>query len=726
MSGNLLELVRTALADRYVLQRELGHGGASVVYLAADEKHRRQVAVKVLRPELAVSLGSDRFLREIQLAAQLTHPHILNLYDSGEASGLLYYVMPYVAGESLRQRLQREHRLPLDESLHIVDDVADALGYAHQRGVFHRDIKPENILLASGHALVADFGIASAITVAGEDRVTVPGMAVGTPAYMSPEQAAGEPVDARADIYALGCVLFEMLAGEPPHRGSTAREILARKVTHPMPDLRLLRDSIPGELEAAIATALAVDPNNRFATTTEFVTALQPEKESWATADTGPPSTPSPRSIAVLPFTNMSADREYEYFGDGIAEEITNALTKVQAIRVASRTSAFAFKGKEQDIRRIGRQLGVATVLEGSVRKAGSRLRVTAQLIDVDDGYHIWSERYDREVEDVFAIQDEIADRIVEALEVVLTEDQRQALARPAATNVIAYERYLHGRYFLQLFQKNTVHHAREMFEQAIAIDPGYALAHAGLADTCSFLFMYFEGSPGILDEAERASRRALELAPDLAEAHASSGLALALSKRYDEAEAEFETAIRLNPARFEPYYFYARTCFQQGKLERAARLFECACELSDDYQARLLAALSYAGLGRVKEAEAAYERALAAVEKHLTLRPGDARALTLGAGCLARLGRGEEGIAWTDRALAIDSTDPVVVYAAACVHAVLGRDDEALDGLERALDAGFGNKGWIRNDPDFASLREHPRFLALLAEEPASTRSKG
>jgi tetratricopeptide (TPR) repeat protein len=308
----------------------------------------------------------------------------------------------------------------------------------------------------------------------------------------------------------------------------------------------------------------------------------------------------------------------------------------------------------------------------------------------------------------------------------MLTEDQRQALARPAATDVTAYERYLHGRYFLQLFQKNTVHHARVMFQQAIAIDPGYAPAHAGLADACSFLFMYFEGSPGILDEAERASRRALELAPDLAEAHASSGLAMALSKRYAEAEAEFETAIRLNPARFEPYYFYARTCFQQGKLERAARLFEFACEVSDDYQARLLAALSYAGLGLTEEAHEAYERALAAVEKHLTLRPGDARALTLGAGCLARLGRQEDSMAWTDRALAIDSTDPVVVYAAACVYAVLGRDDDALDGLERALNAGFGNKSWIRNDPDFVSLRQHPRFLELLTEEPAGARSAG
>jgi TolB-like protein/Tfp pilus assembly protein PilF len=719
LTDNLLVRVNAALSDRYALERELGRGGAALVFLAQDVKHSRHVAIKVLRPELAASLGTDRFLREIEIAAALSHPHILPLYDSGEASGFLYYVMPYVAGESLRQRLQREQRLRLPDALHITAEVADALGYAHAHGVLHRDVKPENILLDSGHALVTDFGVARAISAAGEDRVTAPGMAVGTPAYMSPEQAGGENVDERADIYALGCVLYEMLAGEPPHNAPNARAILARKVREPMPDFRRVGEDLPDTLEHILRRALAVAPAERFATTQEFAEALTTREPSWVRKlerRTERPA-PSPRSIAVLPFTNMSADPENEYFGDGIAEEITNALTRVQALRVASRTSAFQYKGKEQDIRRIGQELGVATVLEGSVRMAGGRLRVTAQLIGVRDGYHIWSDRYDREARDVFRIQDEIANRIVEALQVILSDDQRRALARPAAADVQAYERYLRGRYFLHLFQKHSVRHARQMFLEAIGMDPDYALAHAGLADACSFLYMYFEGTDSILEEADAASRRALDLAPDLAEAHASRGLAVSLRKRYAEAEPEFEWAIRLNPALFEPYYFYARTCFQQGRFEEAASLFERACEVHDDYQARLLAALSYKGLERHDEAFAAYGRALQSIEKHLELTPGDARALTLGAGCLARLGRTGEAKQWTVRALAIDPEDPVVVYSAACVHAILGMADDALDELAKALAVGFGNRKWILNDPDFESLRDHPRFRELVGE---------
>ena len=712
------------VSDRYILDREVGRGGAAVVYLAQDAKHGRQVAIKVLRPELAASIGTERFLREIEISAQLSHPHILPLYDSGESAGFLYYVMPFVSGESLRQRLRREQRLPLEEALHVAAEVADALAYAHGRGVLHRDVKPENILLDSGHALVTDFGIARAISAAGEDHVTLPGMAVGTPAYMSPEQAGGEAVDQRTDVYALGCVLYEMLAGEPPHQGPNARAILMKKVTQPMPSLQAVGGDVPDTLEHLIARALAVEPEDRFATTTEFASAITTRRSGWVRSlelRADRPS-PSPRSIAVLPFANMSADPENEYFGDGIAEEITNALTKVQALRVASRTSAFAYKGRDEDIRRVGKELGVATVLEGSVRKASNRLRITAQLIGVTDGYHLWSERYDCDAEDVFAIQDEISTRIVDALQVILTDDERKALARPAAANVEAYERYLRACYFLRLFQKNPVHHARQMFLEAIDIDPRYALAHAGLANSCSFLYMYFEGTEALLEEAQTASARALELVPDLSEAHAARGLAVALSKRFDEAEADFERAIQLNPALFEPYYFYARTCFQQGQFERAASLFERACEVHDDYQARLLCALSYKGLEQHEMARTAYQRALTSIERHLDLTPGDSRALTLGAGCLARLGRGGEAVQWCERALSIDPDDPVVVYAVACVDAVLGRDAQALAGLERAINGGFGNRKWILNDPDFETLRDHPRFLALVAEPEAVT----
>jgi adenylate cyclase len=424
-----------------------------------------------------------------------------------------------------------------------------------------------------------------------------------------------------------------------------------------------------------------------------------------------PPAT----SVAVLPFLNMSPDPGNEYLSDGIAEEITNALTKVKALQVASRTSAFAFKGRGVDVRRIGEELEVATVLEGSVRKAGTRLRITAQLVKAATGYHLWSERYDREADDVFAIQDEIARNVAAALKVLLTDEQQRGIVQVPTAHIQAYEYYLRGRFFLHRFQKHAVRHARDMFERAIAIDADYALAHAGIADSSSFLYMYFDGSPANLALADQASRRVLELNPGLAEGHAARGLAVALDNRFEEAEREFEQAITLDPTSFEPQYFYARTCFQQGKLERAVGLFERACTIRDDYQARLLAALALQGLGREVEARAGYERALEVIERHHAVQPGDARALTLGAACLARLGRDAEAIDWRRRALDIDPEDPVVIYAAACTDAILGRRAEALDGLERALARGFGNRRWVRNDPDFASLRDNPRFQALV-----------
>lgn len=420
-------------------------------------------------------------------------------------------------------------------------------------------------------------------------------------------------------------------------------------------------------------------------------------------------------SIAVLPFANISPDPANEYLSDGFAEEITNTLFRVGGLRVASRTSAFAFKGRRVDVRRIGEELQVAVVLEGSVRKEGSRLRITAQLIQAANGYHLWSERYDREAEDVFAIQDEIARSIVSVLKLLVTDDQKRAMVPVPTARVEAYESYLRGRYFLHRFQGHSVRHAREMFEQAIAVDPDYALAHAGVADCSSFLYMYFDGSAENLVRAHEASRRALELGPGIAETHAARGLALALDSRFAEAEGELKQAITLNPRGFEPHYFYARTCFQQGKLEQAVELFEKACDIREDYQARVLASLALQGLGREAEARAAQEKALEVIGHHHTVNPGDARALTLGAGCLARLGRNVEAIEWCRRALDIDPDDPVVTYAAACVDAILNRRAEALCLLERAIAQGFGAKAWIQNDPDFATLRDDPRFRELV-----------
>jgi len=717
---DLQEQVASALADRYRFQREVGRGGMATVYLAEDLKHRRPVAVKVLHPHLAANVGSDRFLREIEIAAGLNHPHILTLIDSGSADGMLYYVMPFVEGESLRGRLARERRLPVEDALDITRQVAGALAYAHGKGVVHRDVKPENVMLHQGEAMVTDFGIAKALS-SGTESLTQTGMSLGTPAYMSPEQASGElTIDGRSDIYSLGCMLYEMLAGEPPFTGPNAQAIIMKRFTEPVPSVRAARREVPEEVERALMRALAREPSERFAAASQFVQALASIPQR--TPPGGAPTVVTGqhrvvRSIAVLPFADMSPAKDQDYFCEGISEEIINALAKVDGLQVASRSSAFAFKGKNQDIRQVGEQLNVATVMEGSVRKAGNRIRITVQLINVADGYNLWSERYDRELEDVFAVQDEISESIVKALRGVLTEDERRAIERPRTDNVEAYDYYLRGRQFFHQFREKGLQFARRMFARAIEIDPGYARAYAGIADCSSMLYHYWDASEANLEQAESASSKALALAPDLAEAHAARGLALSLGKRYEEAEAELAAAIRLDPKLYEGYYYFGLACFQEGKLEQAASLFQQASAVRpEDYQSPVLAALCYTGIGRPPhETEAAYRRALTITERHVELNPDDPRALYLGGTCLCRMGQREKGLAWGERALALDPEDAGVLYNVACQNAVEGRLDRALEILEKAVENGFGHREWIENDPDLASLRALPRFQALL-----------
>ena len=444
-----IDKLRKALSKHYTIDRELGRGGMSAVFLAQDNRHDRFVAIKVLHPELAASLGPDRFLQEIKLAARLNHPHILPLFESGDAKGLLYYVMPYVEGESLRQRLDREQQLSVDEAVRHGQAIASALDYAFRQGVVHRDVKPENVMLYEGEAMVMDFGIAKAVSGIGAATLTQTGMMVGTPAYVSPEQASGDDrLDGRSDQYSLACMVYEMLAGERPFTGATAQAVMSRRFTETARPLRSVREAVPEYVDRAVTRAMAVDPDARFPTTGQFGQALGTAGLSTP-SDTMVLPTPAPvsaaKSVAVLPFANMSNDPDNEYFTDGMAEEIINALSKIQALRVASRTSSFSLKGKNEDIAEIGRKLKVSTVLEGSVRKMGNKLRITAQLVNVADGYHLWSERYDREMEDVFAIQDDISQAIVKALRVILSEGEKKQIGKQRAVNIEAYDYYLRG-----------------------------------------------------------------------------------------------------------------------------------------------------------------------------------------------------------------------------------------------------------------------------------------
>ena len=620
LSPNLARL-QAALADRYRVERELGRGGMATVFYAWDLKHDRPVALKLLHPELAHLLGPQRFLREIRLSARLQHPHILSVLDSGEVGGtadqggaLLWYTMPFVAGETLRDRLRRDGQLPLDEALRITSQAADALHYAHQHGVIHRDIKPENILLSGNHAQVADFGVATAMpdgTAEPGNRLTETGLAVGTPQYMSPEQSAGErTLDARSDIYSLGTVFYEMLAGEPPYTGPTPQAILAKRLTEPLPHIRTVRD-VPQWVEDVVTRALARAPADRFATAAEFGEALErradradrkghriaPRRTIILTGmialtalfvaiylnrrgTTPPPATTA--SAAVLPFTDLSQERDQEYFSDGLTDELITALSRINGLKVAARTSSFQFKDTKADVREVGRKLGVATVVEGSVRKSGNRLRVSAQLVSAKDGYELWSESYDRELADVFAVQEEIARSIVAALRVRLGHHADSALAERPTADLDAYDLYLKGRFAWNQRTGGTLLLASQYFHQAVGRDSTFARAYAGLADATLLLPQYSGASPkDVWPRAKAAALKALALDSTLAEAHTSLAYGTMLYQwDWTEAEAEFKRAIAANPNYPTAHHWYGDFLAGRGRLDEALKEMRRGLEL--------------------------------------------------------------------------------------------------------------------------------------------------
>jgi eukaryotic-like serine/threonine-protein kinase len=661
------EYLATALADEYRLDEEIGRGGMATVYLAHDLRpaQQRPVAIKVLHPDLRTALAAERFLLEIRVAANLAHPHIVPLHDSGDREGFLYYVMPYFEGGTLRHRLTRDYQLPVEEAVRIACDVAAALEFAHGKGVVHRDIKPENILFSGDTPIVADFGIARAVTAASIERLTDSQVQIGTPAYMSPEQASGESIDARSDIYSLGCVVYEMLTGSVPFDGLTARSILARALVDPVPPIHTVRPTVPAALERAVLKALAKAPADRFATAREFAEALRARGE-------GLRDDLSRESVAVLPFDNLSSDPETDYFSDGLSEEIINVLGHISGLRVAARTSSFAFRGKAVDLGEVGARLKVATVVRGSVQRAGHRLRVTVDLSNVADGFLLWSERYDREshdASDVFAIQDDIAKSVAGRLQLAFGGVERSLLDTPPTRNLDAYNLYLKGRYHWA--QRGLgLEKALECFGQALLLDPNYAAAHAGLADSCLLLAEYGVVSPAaILPRARAAVERALELAPDLAEGHCASGeLAFVLDWDWARGARDLHRAIELSPGYVTARYRLALyLCLVAGEFTEAIAQARRAVELDP------LAPLPCMQLGVVLMGAGRYDEAIAAAQRAIELGPAMlVPYLSLGV-LYNHVGRTKEAIECLNVAARASGRHPTTLTALATCHRSLG-----------------------------------------------------
>jgi len=741
MSDASASLANT-LADRYTIERLLGQGGMATVHLAEERKHKRKVAIKVLKQEFAASVGAERFLREIGIAARLSHPHIVPLIDSGESDGSLYYVSPYLPGGSLRDRLNRDRKLTIDDALRIANEVGAGLDYAHRNGFVHRDVKPENILFADDHALLADFGIAHIASSTVDEPITIGGFALGTPEYMSPEQASGETdIGVPGDVYGLACVFYEMVAGEPPFKGATSRATMAKQVTERAPPLRILRPDAPAGFERVLEKALAKDPIQRFPSIVDFCEAL-----TRAHLEPNRPFAATTRTIAVLPFVNSSPDPDNEYLSDGITDELINALAKVEGLRVASRTSVFALKGKAQDVRAIGALLEASEVLEGSVRRSGENLRITVQLSSTDDGRLVWSERYDRKLHDVFAIQDEIARTIVTTLRSTSFATLAPAPTSRRTENVQAYGLYLRGRYAWNKRTSEGIIEGIKYFEEAIALDPTYVLAYTGLADSYSLQIDYrsvpvHEGH----EKAKFYALKAIALDDTLAEAHASLAWSLFIYDwDSDAAVREFQRAIELDSRYAAAHQWYAFRLASQGKFDEAlleahtaqkndpasvsvrrslgycylyARRFEQArYHLSRGIAMNPTAEESYRIQGLLLTMLGEYAEAERVLREALELAsPGSTYTKATLAYSLARGGNKTLALQVRDELLAKRKHDYVSPVELATVSIGLGEFEQAIDWCERAVDE---RRGWVMYlgvHPVVDPLRQHPRFQTLV-----------
>ncbi|HEY0593924.1 MAG TPA: protein kinase [Thermoanaerobaculia bacterium] len=700
--------------SHYRIEEPLGSGGMGRVYRAVDERLGRRVALKFLS-ELPDADARQRFIDEARAVSSLDHPNICTIFEVDEtADGEIFIAMAYYEGETLERVIARG---PMDpgRAASIAIQAGRGLAAAHEELLVHRDIKPANLMLIRRDTVkILDFGLARLLGTHLEGNLIA-----GTPAYMAPEQLRGEPADPRTDIWSLGVVLYEMLTAKNPfarERGDATINAILRE-TFPVAS-RVVK-GLPPLADTIVARSLSKDPRARYDRIEDMVSDLA---ELLADADSGAitlrrPAAAARSSIAVLPFQDMTSASDQQFLCDGIAEEVMNALGRIPDLFVAARTSSFQFKNRAADVREIGTKLGVETVLEGSVRRAGDRLRVTVQLVSVENGYRLWNERYDRDIQDVFAIEEDIAEQIATALRLTLANRRDRRALATTASEAESWQLYLQGRQFFHQQRRKALEIAMQAFQQAIALDPRNARAYAGMADCHSFLHLHFgEGQPAI-EAALAASGKALEIAPDSAEARASRGLALFVERDYAGAEDELARAIDLDPRLYDAHYLYGRVCFSEGRIQEAATHFREACSIvREAFDAWYLLGMCYRRLGETSKARTADLECIEAMKVRVRDHPDDTRAWTMGAAVLAELGEPERAADWVGRAIAVDADEPIIQYNAACVYVALGRKDEAIRCLEASVGQGGLSPSWVANDPDLDPLRGDPRFEALVA----------
>jgi non-specific serine/threonine protein kinase len=722
--------------SHYRVTRKLGSGGMGVVYEAEDTRLGRHVALKFLPSELARDeVALERFQREARAASALNHPGICTVHAIEQHGDEHFIAMELLEGETLAERLRRGP-IALEELLGLGIQVADALESAHAKGIVHRDLKPANVWLnPRGQLKILDFGLAKierlrgagdavseAPTAVQPNELTTAGSTLGTVSYMSPEQARGQLTDSRTDLFSLGTVLYEMASGQRPFGGETPAVVFDAILNR---EPLALDRSLPPELGRIVGKALEKDKSLRYQNAGDLKTDLMRLKRD---VDSGGrraselsdsrPHAAAEKSVAVMYFENLSGVKEDEYLRDGITEDIITELLKIKGLKIFSRPTVLAFRDKPVSLEQIGQQLGAAYVLTGSLRRGGARLRINAQLVDTKTEFPLWSERYDREMQDVFEVQDEIARKIAEALRVTLTPQEQQALAEKPTQNLQAYDQYLRGKSFTRRLTRQDLEFALQMFESAVALDPQFAMAHAAIAYVCALYHFHFENSAAWMERAEAAAQRAAAFGKDSPEIEVAQGWILYAKGRHDEAVSRAEKAISRRRDSEGAYYLILRALFAAGRYHEVEGIAEAAVEASGgDYNIYVPIRNSLGAVGKTTLMEKFRQREIQALENHLTSVPEDARAHTLLSTIYAALGNVEGATREANLAMALRPTDATVLYNAACTLSQLGKLDEAVAALAKAWKNGWKDANWTRRDPDLAPLHGHPDFERLFPQ---------